>query len=60
VARAAKHRSGHTVVVLVSGWGSHFSRDEARARGADLVFEKPVDPDVLLSAIDREITHAAG
>jgi signal transduction histidine kinase/CheY-like chemotaxis protein len=60
VARAAKRRSMHTVVVLVSGWGSHFSRDEARARGADLVFEKPVDPDVLLSAIHREIIHAAG
>jgi signal transduction histidine kinase/CheY-like chemotaxis protein len=60
VARAAKRRSMHTVVVLVSGWGSHFSRDEARARGADLVFEKPVDPDVLLSAIGREIAHVAG
>jgi nitrogen-specific signal transduction histidine kinase/CheY-like chemotaxis protein len=58
VARAAKRRSHHTLVVLVSGWGSHFSRDEARARGADLVFEKPVDPDVLLSAIDREVAHA--
>jgi CheY-like chemotaxis protein len=58
VARAAKRRSMRTLVVLVSGWGSHFSHDEARARGADLVFEKPVDPDVLLSAIDREITHA--
>ena len=54
VARAAKERSPETVVVLVSGWGSHFTREEARARGADLVFEKPVDPDVLLSAIDAE------
>jgi len=60
VARAAKQRSTHTIVVLVSGWGSHFSRDEARARGVDLVFEKPVDPDVLLSAIGREVAHAAG
>jgi signal transduction histidine kinase/CheY-like chemotaxis protein len=59
VARAAKERSRDTVVVLVSGWGSHFSAEEARARGVDLVFEKPVDPDVLLSAIDREIQHSS-
>jgi CheY-like chemotaxis protein len=58
VARAAKQRSRDTVVVLVSGWGSHFSPEEARARGVDLVFEKPVDPDVLLSAIAREIEHS--
>lgn len=58
VARAAKQRSRDTVVVLVSGWGSHFSAEEARARGVDLVFEKPVDPDVLLSAIAREIEHS--
>jgi signal transduction histidine kinase/CheY-like chemotaxis protein len=58
VARAAKQRSRETVVVLVSGWGSHFSPEEARARGVDLVFEKPVDPDVLLSAIAREIEHS--
>jgi signal transduction histidine kinase len=55
VARAAKQRSRDTVVVLVSGWGSHFTAEEARARGVDLVFAKPVDPDVLLSAIAREI-----
>jgi CheY-like chemotaxis protein len=59
VARAAKLRSPGTVVVLVSGWGSHFSPEEARARGVDLVFEKPVDPDVLLSAIDREVQHSS-
>ncbi len=58
VARAAKQRWQDTVVVLVSGWGSHFSAEEARARGVDLVFEKPVDPDVLLSAIAREIEHS--
>ena len=51
IARAAKARSAATAVVLVTGWGSHFTTDEAKARGADLVFEKPVDPDVLLSAI---------
>ncbi len=54
VARAAKEHSPETVVVLVTGWGSHFSLEEARARGADVVFEKPVDPDVLLSAVQRE------
>jgi signal transduction histidine kinase len=51
VARAAKAGSAATAVLLVTGWGSHFSADEAKTRGADLVFEKPVDPDVLLSAI---------
>jgi len=51
IARAAKARSATTAVLLVTGWGSHFSADEAKTRGADLVFEKPVDPDVLLSAI---------
>jgi signal transduction histidine kinase len=51
VARAAKAKATTTAVLLVTGWGSHFSADEAKARGADLVFEKPVDPDVLLSAI---------
>lgn len=51
VARAAKAASSDTAVLLVTGWGSHFSADEAKTRGADLVFEKPVDPDVLLSAI---------
>jgi signal transduction histidine kinase len=54
VARAAKERSPTTVVLLVTGWGSHFSLEEARARGADLVFEKPVDPDVLLATVSRE------
>jgi signal transduction histidine kinase len=54
VARAAKEKSPGTVVLLVTGWGSHFSLEEARQRGADLVFEKPVDPDVLLSAVGRE------
>jgi signal transduction histidine kinase len=56
VARAAKRHSAGTVVVMVSGWGSHFSGEEARARGVDLVFEKPVDPDLLLSALE----HAVG
>jgi signal transduction histidine kinase len=51
IARAAKAHSAATAVLLVTGWGSHFSADEAKTRGADLVFEKPVDPDVLLSAI---------
>jgi PAS domain S-box-containing protein len=59
VARAAKLRSSDTVVVLVSGWGSHFSAEDARARGVDLVFEKPVDPDVLLAAIDQGIKSTA-
>lgn len=54
VARAVKETSPGTAVFLVTGWGSHFSREEARARGADMVFEKPVDPDVLLSAVGRE------
>jgi DNA-binding NtrC family response regulator len=59
VARAAKERHPETIVILVSGWGSHFSAEEARARGADFVFEKPVDPDVLLSAIESRPGHAA-
>lgn len=59
VARAAKASSRETMVVLVSGWGSHFSAEDARARGVDVVFEKPVDPDVLLSAIDRGIKSTA-
>jgi signal transduction histidine kinase/ActR/RegA family two-component response regulator len=59
VARAAKEQRPETLVILVSGWGSHFSVEEARARGADFVFDKPVDPDVLLSAIESRPTHAA-
>jgi len=59
VARAAKQRAQETVVVLVSGWGSHFSEQEARARGVDLVFEKPVDPEALLSAIGREVSNSS-
>jgi signal transduction histidine kinase/CheY-like chemotaxis protein len=59
VARAAKESRPETLVILVSGWGSHFSVEEARARGADFVFEKPVDPDVLLSAIESRPTHPA-
>jgi signal transduction histidine kinase len=51
VARAAKEIAADTMVLLVTGWGSHLSAEEARTRGADLVFEKPVDPDVLLSTI---------
>jgi len=54
VARAVKESSPDTAVLLVTGWGSHFTMEEARARGADMVFEKPVDPDVLLSAVGRE------
>ena len=55
VVRAAKQRSRQTLVVLVSGWGSHFSPEDVRARGVDLVLVKPVDPDELLSAIDRGV-----
>jgi len=55
IVRAAKQLLPAAVVVLVSGWGSHFSAEEARARGVDILFEKPVDPDVLLSAIGREM-----
>ncbi len=58
VARAAKQHLPRSIVVLVSGWGSHFSADEARARGVDVVFEKPVDPDVLLATIGREMRAA--
>ncbi|HZP40719.1 MAG TPA: ATP-binding protein [Candidatus Binatia bacterium] len=58
VARAVKESSPGTAVLLVTGWGSHFSMEEARARGADMVFEKPVDPDVLLSAVGREAGRA--
>jgi len=58
VVRAAKACLPAPVVVLVSGWGSHFSPEEARARGVDVLFEKPVDPDVLLSAIGREMRSA--
>ena len=53
ITRAIKERSPETLVVLVSGWGSQLSAGEARARGADLVFEKPVDPEELIAAIRR-------
>jgi two-component system C4-dicarboxylate transport response regulator DctD len=53
IARAAKLRSPRTVVVLVSGWVSHFGPEEARARGVDAVFDKPVDPEMLLGALER-------
>jgi DNA-binding response OmpR family regulator len=53
ITRAIKERSPETLVVLVSGWGSQLSPGEARARGADLVFEKPVDPEALIAAIHR-------
>jgi nitrogen-specific signal transduction histidine kinase/ActR/RegA family two-component response regulator len=59
VVRAAKRHDPTCVVVLVSGWGSYFSADDVRARGVDVVFEKPVDPDVLLETIDRELARAA-
>ena len=53
ITRAVKERSPETLVVLVSGWGSQLSPGEAQARGADLVFEKPVDPEALITAIHR-------
>ena len=51
ITRAIKERSPDTLVVLVSGWGAQLSPGEAQARGADLVFEKPVDPEALITAI---------
>jgi len=53
ITRAIKERSPETLVVLVSGWGAQLSASEAQARGADLVFEKPIDPEALIAAIHR-------
>jgi len=51
ITRAVKDQSPDTLVVLVSGWGAQLSAGEAQARGADLVFEKPIDPEALIAAI---------
>src|SRR5207249_1148969 len=51
ITRAVKDQSPDTLVVLISGWGAQLSAGEAQARGADLVFEKPIDPEALIAAI---------
>jgi nitrogen-specific signal transduction histidine kinase/CheY-like chemotaxis protein len=41
VARLVKQRSPATTVVMVTGWGDHFDRDEAEGRGVDALIAKP-------------------
>ena len=59
VARLVKARSPTTPVVMVTGWGDHFDRNEAEGRGVDAMVVKPFRWDEL-RAVVATVLNAGG
>jgi CheY-like chemotaxis protein len=58
VCRALRQRYGNALgIVAMTGWGQDEDRRRSREAGFDLHLVKPVDPDVLVDALNA---HAAG
>jgi signal transduction histidine kinase len=51
LASALKERSGHTAVVLLTGWGRRLHEDRVRESGVAVMLVKPVQPDRVRSAV---------
>lgn len=51
-----RQRDADVPTVLITGWGLQDSTDEARARGIDVVIEKPFDQDTLRAALGAALS----